>query len=120
MANINVADVDLWFEYADLLQDLADICNELRTIRRSSLSSKEKDTLKFLAVKLAGDAVTWATIAGESLIDSLNSQLTELKAEIGKLEALESEIKSVGSFISGVAKVIDIVADIFKWFPKRL
>lgn len=118
MANFDVTDVDLWFEYSDLLQDLADVCDELR--RRGSLSSQEKQTLKFFAQQLRGYAITWATTAGEKLLDSLASELTALKVEIAKLEALEAEITNVKAFISGVAEVIGLITNIFKLIPSSL
>jgi hypothetical protein len=114
MANFVVTHVDLWFEYADLLQDLADVCDRLR--RRGDLNPQQKAQLKFRADRLRGDAITWATTAGTSLLDSLEEELLKLKKEIAKLEALESEIKDVQGFISGVAEVIGVVTNIFKAF----
>jgi|GEM_PF-5741368 len=118
MANFDVKDVDLWFEYSDLLQDLADVCDKLR--RRGSLNTQEKEILKFLAEQLRGYAITWATTAGEKLLGSLDLDLIALKVGIAKLEALEAEISDVKAFISGVAEVIGLVTNIFKLIPSFL
>ena len=116
--NVDLDNIDLWFEYSDLLLDLADAIDIYR--RRVGLNSQQKNQLNFYAIQLRGEAVTWATIGGQNLLTSLLPQLNLLKVEIKKIDAFIQDIKNVGDFISAISKSIDVVTNILKLVPSLL
>ncbi|MBE9002058.1 hypothetical protein IQ274_28605 [Nostoc sp. LEGE 12447] len=116
----NIDNIDLWFEYSDLLLDIADEVDSFRRRHRNVLTTQQKEKLKFYSSKIRSDARTWATVAGESLLSRLEPQLTELKTEVKKIEDLQFEITNAASIILEIAKVIDIVTKVFQLIPNLL
>jgi hypothetical protein len=117
---INIDDIKLWFEYSDLLLDVADEVDNFRRRHKNVLTTQQKEKLKFYSSKIRSDARTWATVAGESLLDRLELHLTELKTQVKTIEGLQFEITNAETIILEIAKLVDIVTKIFQLIPNLL
>ena len=111
--SINVQGLDTWLDYAEVLQELADEADAFRQNNRDKLNSEQKKTLRFYSKKIrkyASDDI--ATIAAIEKLEELDTELTQLKDAIKKVDGFLADLTNANKAISGLAEVVGVIVNI--------
>lgn len=111
--SINVNGLDDWFDYAEVLQELADEVDAFRQNNRDKLSNEQKKSLRFYAKKIrkyASDDI--ATIAAIEKLEELDTELTQLKDAVKKIDGFLAAVTNTKKAISGLAEIVGVIVNI--------
>lgn len=113
--SINVKGIDNWFDYADVLQELADEVTNYQRTYRDSLSTEQKNNLRAYANQIRDNAENLATKAAILKLENHQTELSQLKSAIAETDNFLTEVKNAQQVVATLAKVIDITVDILKF-----
>jgi methyl-accepting chemotaxis protein len=108
---------DNLFDYADMLQELADEVAAFRNTHRDGLNVQERDQLRSFASQIRAGAVTLAVAVSIQKINELQPDLDKIRSETSKLDNFLTNIANVKAIISGLARTINLLGNILSLLP---
>lgn len=112
--SININGVDTWFEYGDILQELADKVDAFRRNYRDALLPEQRDKFRDYSERIRDNATQIATIGAIELLTQLEQQLTQLKNLTKTIDELINDITNMQEVILGLAEVVNLTLNILR------
>jgi hypothetical protein len=115
--SINTEGLETGFDYADMLQELADEVDAFRNTYRDKLTQQQRDRLRSFASRIREEAARFAVIIAIELLEQLEPELNKIRLETRKLDDLLTDIKNTKAIISGLAEIIGVLVNILSFIP---